>query len=180
MYKLQLLPFCCFINFLVCKKNLKLFFFFKNKVYSFTFSNNLFLFIFNKNLLIVFCLFNLKILNNFFYSLNLGLKGLFQNWSSGLNFIGVGFRFLKLSNKSIILKLGFSHLIKVYFNFGLKIFCSSRKPTKLLLFSPNKFCLSKAICNLKRIRLPDNYKGKGLVPFGEMLVLKKREKFGSI
>ena len=93
--------------------------------------------------------------------------------------MGVGFRFIKLSKKAIVLKLGWSHLIKFYFNPNVKIFKSVKKPTKIFLLSTNKFFLTKTTSNLKLLKTPDNYKGKGLVLSGEVIKIKKREKFGS-
>ena len=90
----------------------------------------------------------------------------------------MGYRFLKFKQKSIVLKLGYSHLVKYYFNYDIKLIKSLKRPTKFMFFSPNKQFLSQLVTTLKLLRVPDNYKGKGLQLFNEMVHIKKREKFG--
>ena len=179
MYWLKILPISCFIKFFASKNNLKIFFFFKNKVYSYPFNSFHTLFLCNYTSFFLFTFKTAKMLSTTSQKIDLIFKGLLKNWITGLNFIGVGFRFIKISQKAVILKLGLSHLIKFYFNPGVKIFRSTRKPTKIFLVSSNKFFLTKIASSLKLIKLPDNYKGKGLVSSGEVITIKKREKFGS-
>jgi len=62
---------------------------------------------------------------------------------------------------------------------GFMLFKSSRRPTRILFFSPKKATLSNLLSVIKVLKAPDNYKGKGVKSFGEIIVLKKREKFGS-
>jgi len=97
----------------------------------------------------------------------------------GIHLIGVGFRFLIVKKNSFIIKLGFSHLIKFYLSEGFTVLRSIRRPNRILLFSPNKATLSKLLSNIKNLKNLDNYKGKGVKSFGEVIILKKREKFGN-
>jgi len=106
-------------------------------------------------------------------------KGFLEIWEMGVQLFGVGFRFLILKKKSFTLKLGHSHLLKFYFKDGFLIHKSLRKPTRLLFFSSDKNTISKILSFIKSIKNPDSYKGKGIRSFGEIIIFKKREKFGS-
>ena len=48
----------------------------------------------------------------------------------------------------------------------------------ITLYSPDKFQLSRLLAVLKLLRLPDNYKGMGVQLFKDVILIKKREKFG--
>jgi large subunit ribosomal protein L6 len=95
-----------------------------------------------------------------------------------LSLNGVGFKFLEVNSNYICVKLGYSHAIRYYLPVGVIIKVSKRKPTKLLLFSPNKQLLSQVATIVAKMRNPDVYKAKGIQFFKEVIVLKKREKFG--
>lgn len=179
MYWLKSLPLGCFVKFFYNKKSLKLFFFFENKVYSFRFKNFQILFNFNHSSLLLLSLTSSKSLNASASLMNSFFRGALKNWIMGVGFVGVGFRFLKLSKNAIVLKLGLSHLLKFYFPASIKVFRAVKKPTKIFLVSSSKGFLTKTLSNLKRLKIPDNYKGKGLVLSGEIITIKKREKFGS-
>lgn len=160
-----------------CQKFKLFFFFFKNNVYSLRFEKGLYILCGKQNL-IIFSF-------NFFYKVKaisflLGslFRGFLQNWQLGIKFIGVGYRFIKVKKRSLVLKLGYSHLIKYYFNSDVKFLTSVKRPTKVIFFSNSKAALSQAICLLKLLRVPDNYKGKGILILDEIIQIKKREKFG--
>ena len=94
-----------------------------------------------------------------------------------LNLVGVGYRvFLceKISNQ-VYLKLGYSHLI--YFNIptNLTVFCY--KSTKLFLYGLGFYNkLTQTASQIRACKVPEVYKGKGILYDQEKVILKKGKK----
>lgn len=90
---------------------------------------------------------------------------------------GVGYRAFfseKFDEKLLCLKLGYSHLIYIKIPQNLAINCS--KKTKLYVFGHSY----KNVCNFSAIikanKLPEPYKGKGILYDNEKVVLKEGKK----
>ncbi len=83
---------------------------------------------------------------------------------------GIGFRYWILKN-SIILKLGFSNDMFVAVPSYVKIICL--KSSVFLLKSCNKVKLSQYITLLCKSRIPDVYKGKGILYSDKKVFLKQ-------
>jgi hypothetical protein len=177
-FYLKKLPFGFLFKVLKLKKKIKFFIFFKNKVYTNYLSSNLFLVSRRPNILMASKLFSKTFLKNIIVY-NFLIKGFLNPWQGGIHLIGVGFRFLVIKKKSFIIKLGYSHLIKFYLSDGFVLLRSLRRPNRILFFSPNKTTLSKILSSIKNLKNLDNYKGKGVKSFGEVIILKKQEKFGN-
>jgi large subunit ribosomal protein L6 len=94
-----------------------------------------------------------------------------------LNLVGVGYRVFsheKLSNQ-IYLKLGYSHLIYFKIPSDLNSFC--QKFTKLFLFGNCSFdSLTRTAAQIRHCKLPEPYKGKGILYDQEKVTLKKGKK----
>jgi large subunit ribosomal protein L6 len=94
-----------------------------------------------------------------------------------LNLVGVGYRVFtheKLSNQ-IYLKLGYSHMIYFKIPNDLNSFC--QKFTKLFLFGNCSFdSLTHTAAQIRNCKLPEPYKGKGILYDQEKIVLKKGKK----
>ena len=94
-----------------------------------------------------------------------------------LNLVGVGYRVFaheKLSNQ-IYLKLGYSHLVYFKIPKDLNSFC--QKFTKLFLFGNCSFdSLTHTAAQIRNCKLPEPYKGKGILYNQEKIVLKKVKK----
>jgi large subunit ribosomal protein L6 len=94
-----------------------------------------------------------------------------------LNLVGVGYRVFvheKLANQ-IYLKLGYSHLI--YFRIPSKIQSRCQKFTKLFLFGNSSYdLLTQTAAQIRGCKLPEPYKGKGILYDQENIVLKKGKK----
>lgn len=95
-----------------------------------------------------------------------------------LKFVGVGYRVFQLENpleNQIFLKLGYSHVI--YFKIPKPIQTHSIKFTKLFIFgncSYNK--LTNLASSIRECKLPEPYKGKGILHHEEKILLKKGKK----
>lgn len=94
-----------------------------------------------------------------------------------LNLIGVGYRVFtheKLANQ-IYFKLGYSHLI--YFRIPLEITTYCQKFTKLFLFGNSPYNrLTQTAAQIRSCKLPEPYKGKGILYDQEKIILKKGKK----
>jgi large subunit ribosomal protein L6 len=97
--------------------------------------------------------------------------------SRKLNLVGVGYRvfpYEKLSNQ-IYFKLGYSHLLYFTIPIGLSVNCF--KFTRLLLSSNDSYdSLTQTIAQIRDCKLPEPYKGKGILHDKEIIVLKKGKK----
>jgi large subunit ribosomal protein L6 len=94
-----------------------------------------------------------------------------------LNLVGVGYRVFShesLANQ-IYLKLGYSHLIYFVVPPGINSCC--QKFTKLFLFSNSSYnLLTQTAAQIRSCKLPEPYKGKGILYDQEKIMLKKGKK----
>lgn len=94
-----------------------------------------------------------------------------------LNLVGVGYRVFaheQLQNQ-IYLKLGYSHLVYFKIPTDLNSFC--HKFTKLFLFGNCSFdLLTHTSAQIRSCKIPEPYKGKGILYNQEKIVLKKGKK----
>ena len=95
-----------------------------------------------------------------------------------LKFVGVGYRVFQMDSpfsNQIYLKLGYSHLI--YFKIP-KLFNSfTLKFTKLFIFGNSSLeDINKLVSNIRSCKMPDPYKGKGILYNNEKITLKKGKK----
>jgi ribosomal protein L6P/L9E len=123
-------------------------------------------------------------LPNFFFSpaAPKSLVKLVENLHIGLSFgffsklvlNGVGFRAWDFNN-FILLDLGFNNFFFYVKPVGMKILV---KKNFLLIFGVVKQSVSTVALQLKSLKKPDSYKGKGIRVFGEEILLKKKKKDG--
>ena len=94
-----------------------------------------------------------------------------------LNLVGVGYRVFtheKLANQ-IYLKLGYSHL--TYFRIPSELQSYCQKFTKLFLFGNSSHdLLTQTAAQIRNCKLPEPYKGKGILYDQEKILLKKGKK----
>ena len=94
-----------------------------------------------------------------------------------LNLVGVGYRAFDVENidNQICLKLGYSHLIYHKTPENLNVFCV--KLTKLFLFGTISYDkLTQTASSIRNCKLPEPYKGKGILHDQEKISLKKGKK----
>lgn len=75
--------------------------------------------------------------------------------------------------------MGYSHVVAYVLPRGVLVRISTRRPTKIILYGINKSVLGRVAIAIRKMRNPDAYKAKGVRFFREVVVLKKREKFGT-
>jgi large subunit ribosomal protein L6 len=101
------------------------------------------------------------------------LYGLSFLYVAHLKLVGVGYR-ASLDNNTIVLRLGFSHEISVLIPNTLKVSVSKR--TNLKIVGSNLEELHQFAYKLRSYRVPEPFKGKGLVFHGEIIRRKEGKK----
>lgn len=94
-----------------------------------------------------------------------------------LKFIGVGYRAFPVENfedQLVILKLGYSH--PIYFKIPSKIKIFSLKFTTLFLSSYSYQQLTLSASKIRSNKVPEPYKGKGILYTNEKIILKEGKK----
>jgi len=100
--------------------------------------------------------------------------GLEQKYFYRLKINGVGFRFLDFKDNVLSLKAGYSNVIQI--SIPKTVLIKLINSTEILLMSFN-YDILKLIClKIKKIRVPDVYKGKGICYFDEIISLKEIKK----
>ena len=102
------------------------------------------------------------------------IVGLEQNFFYRLKINGVGFRFLEFKENVLSLKVGYSNTVKITIPEAVSI--QLINSTEILLMSFNYDVLKLICAKIKKIRIPDAYKGKGICYFDEVISLKEIKK----
>jgi large subunit ribosomal protein L6 len=101
--------------------------------------------------------------------LNNMVTGVTKGWEKNLEIVGVGFRAEKAGEK-IVLRVGFSHTVEVTPLPGVSFTLDS--PSRIRVVGVNKEIVGEMAAELRAIRPPDAYKGKGLRYVGEKVRIK--------
>ena len=94
-----------------------------------------------------------------------------------LKVIGVGYRIESLNEKEknlLILKLGYSHYYYVKIPNDLEVNCFSK--TKLSIFGNSYYEISELAAKIRNKKLPEPYKGKGILYNNETVKIKEGKK----
>ena len=87
------------------------------------------------------------------------VQGVCHGYSKELSLVGVGYR-AKLSGKKLELSLGFSHPVVFEAPQGIEIEVS--KPTKIVIKGIDKRLVGQVAADIRALRPPEPYKGKGV------------------
>jgi large subunit ribosomal protein L6 len=102
--------------------------------------------------------------------------GVSQGYSRELELQGVGYRAQAQGNK-LTMQLGFSHPVEFPLPPGIKATVDAN--TKIVLKGPDKELLGQTAANLRKIKPPEPYKGKGIRYQGEVISLKQGKAAGA-
>lgn len=96
-----------------------------------------------------------------------------------VKFVGVGYRSFQMTTpcleNQIFLKLGYSHMI--YFRIPSPLNTHTIKFTTLFIFGNSSYNeITKLVSLIRDCRLPEPYKGKGVLRYEEKIILKKGKK----
>jgi len=103
--------------------------------------------------------------------------GVSKGYRRKLRLIGVGFK-AAIKNDSLILKIGFSHEIIYTIPKDVKISCSKNKGIIIIISGIENFRVNQVAVEIRRLRIPDVYKGKGIHYNKEVVKLKKGKREG--
>ena len=99
--------------------------------------------------------------------------GVQSGFEKKLKLVGVGYK-AKVKENFLELNLGFSHVVKYLPKKGINITCSSN--TELTIFGINKQLVGQTAAEIRQIRPPEPYKGKGVRYLNEKVIIKDSKK----
>lgn len=102
------------------------------------------------------------------------ITGVSEGFTRGLELVGVGYR-ATLQGKKLVLNVGYSHPVEFTPEDGLEIEVPSN--TKVIVKGINKERVGALASNIRQVRPPEPYKGKGIRYEGEN-VRRKEGKTG--
>lgn len=94
------------------------------------------------------------------------ITGVTKGWSKDLELVGVGFR-AQINGKKLVLNVGYSHPVGVEAPEGISFEVVDN--TKIKVTGIDKQLVGQISANLKKVRVPDVYKGKGIRYAGEYI-----------
>lgn len=105
------------------------------------------------------------------------ILGVLKGYSIKLRLVGVGFKAM-IKDKKLFLKIGFSHESIYQIPEDVEISCSKMKGTLILIKGKEEQRVRQVATEIRSIRFPDVYKGKGIHLDKEILKLKKGKREG--
>lgn len=101
------------------------------------------------------------------------VKGVTEGFFKEIEIFGVGYR-ASLSGTNLVLNLGYSHDITYKTPAGIKFEIVS--PTEFKVIGIDKILVGKVADEIKKLRKPEPYKGKGVIYKGEWIRRKEGKK----
>ena len=101
------------------------------------------------------------------------VEGVVKPWEKGLEVSGTGFN-VKLAGEDLNFKVGYSHPVIFKKQSGIKFRVEGA--TKLFVTGVDKQLVGQVAYQIKLVRKPDVYKGKGIKYIGEKLRIKPGKK----
>lgn len=94
------------------------------------------------------------------------VMGVDKGWNKGLELVGVGYR-AALEGTTLVLNVGFSHQVKFPAPEG--IIFEVMENTKINVKGKDKQLVGETAAQIRRVRPPEPYKGKGIRYIGEVV-----------
>ncbi len=98
------------------------------------------------------------------------VQGVSQEYQRQLQIVGIGYR-VQLKDDKLIFAIGYSHQVEYQLPKGVSALVDD-KQSNITLKSINKHLIGQTAAEIKSIRFPDAYKGKGIRYADERLKLK--------
>lgn len=99
--------------------------------------------------------------------------GVTEGYSKGLEAVGVGYRF-NVNGKKIAISAGFSHPMEINVPEGLEV--KQESNTEITVSGIDKQKVTEFAANIRKVREPEPYKGKGIRYKGEYVRRKEGKK----
>ena len=96
--------------------------------------------------------------------------GVTEGFKKELEVNGVGYRVQKQGNK-LIMNMGFSHTVEFEDRGDIKIDAPSQ--TSIIISGPDKEAVGQLAAEIRKVRPPEPYKGKGIKYIGEKIIRKE-------
>lgn len=143
-------------NIIIKKKKMK-------NILLYKYINNLFFIILNNN----------TVPRNYLTILFNLMWGLEKNFYKQLLLVGIGYKVV-IENSKLIFRLGYSHPLEYIMPSDVKII--NPKPQTLIVYGINLEKVTQIAAELKKLKAPEPYKGKGICYFTEKIKLKSGKK----
>ncbi|MEM5606829.1 50S ribosomal protein L6 [Bacillus toyonensis] len=98
------------------------------------------------------------------------VEGVTTGFARGLELVGVGYRAQKQGDK-LVLSVGYSHPVEMTPEAGIEVEVPA--PTKIVIKGIDKQRVGEFVANIRAVRAPEPYKGKGIRYEGE--VVRRKE-----
>ncbi|NOY14808.1 MAG: 50S ribosomal protein L6 [bacterium] len=100
--------------------------------------------------------------------------GVTKGWSKQLQLVGTGYR-AKLQGKTLVLTVGFSHPVNIDIPEDIQI--KVEKNTEITITGIDKSLVGQVAANIRAVRPPEPYKGKG-IRYKDEVIRRKAGKAG--
>lgn len=101
------------------------------------------------------------------------IKGVSEGYKKALEIVGVGYRF-NVQGNTLTINAGYSHPVKMEVPVGITVKANSN--TEIELEGIDKCALGEFAANIRKVRAPEPYKGKGIKYVGEQIRRKEGKK----
>jgi large subunit ribosomal protein L6 len=101
------------------------------------------------------------------------VNGVSKGFEKKLSLVGVGFRAAATGSK-LNLQIGFSHPVAKDMPEGVKVACPTQ--TEIVISGSDRQVVGQIAAEVRAIRPPEPYKGKGIRYVGEKVVIKETKK----
>ena len=101
------------------------------------------------------------------------LVGVSEGFKKGLEIIGVGYRFA-VSGNTLTVQAGYSHPVKMDIPKGISV--NAISATEIEVSGADKIVVGEFAANIRKVRQPEPYKGKGIRYKGEHVRHKEGKK----
>jgi large subunit ribosomal protein L6 len=104
------------------------------------------------------------------------VQGVTQGYTKKLEIVGVGYQ-AQLKGANLALQVGFANQVQLTPPPGVKVMVPD--PTHITITGPDKQAVGQFAANVRKIRPPEPYKGKGIRYEGEAVRRKAGKAFGA-
>ena len=102
------------------------------------------------------------------------VEGVTKGHSKTLDILGVGYR-VTLQGKNLLLNMGYSHPVEIEAPVGIEFTVKADEKTRtqqILVNGIDKAAVGQIAADIRKVRKPEPYKGKGIRYHGEVVKLK--------
>jgi large subunit ribosomal protein L6 len=104
------------------------------------------------------------------------VEGVSQGFEKRLEIEGVGYN-AKVEGKKLVLQIGFCHPVSLPIPASITV--ETPKPTNVIVKGPDKQVVGEFAAQIRKVRPPEPYKGKGIRYAGERIIRKAGKAFGA-